>query len=179
MAAASGFPTPAQAEKLPTNSDPSACILEHFQCLMPRSCCCCLHSPSEAWDIFARSRISLSRWQKEASSLIPSPELYCRIGITAYPWTEAAPHLIGALAFGSKWRQSSKCLGKGVPLAPAPRRENSAPANGKVCEPQYSRCSCRNEAGVAKTWSALFCHCRKFALILFAQSCRCLQRLVY
>ncbi|KAK9789056.1 hypothetical protein WJX73_007244 [Symbiochloris irregularis] len=115
-------------------------------------------SPSEAWDAFARARVSQARWQKEAATLIASPHLYCRMGNTAYPWTEAAPHLVGALAFGPRWRQKTHGLGKGVPLAPPPRRENSAPAGSSGKEGDARRTGWR---GWLPSWGGSASHRRR------------------
>ena len=75
-------------------------------------------SPEQRRAAFRQHRISHARWAEHAPALLADADLYCRLGDCAYPWAQAAPAVLGSLAFpGSQWQD---LLGPGLSLAPDP-----------------------------------------------------------
>ena len=81
---------------------------------------CTVCSPQEAWQAFEAARISRAQFQEAGPALVASPELVCRLGGLLVPWQQAAPALLGALAFGGQWDHLLP-EGAGVQAAPPER----------------------------------------------------------
>jgi Lipin/Ned1/Smp2 multi-domain protein middle domain len=52
--------------------------------------------------VFELHKIDASYYKSHASEVALSPDLVCRIGMKLYPWQEAAPLILGMLAFGGR-----------------------------------------------------------------------------
>ena len=88
-------------------------------------------SPAQAWEVFTRTRITEARWAEASLDLLADADLYCCIGESAYPWTEAAPAVLGCLAFGTPWQAN---VGPGIQLA-VPKLRPTASDASQVLKP--------------------------------------------
>ena len=92
---------------------------------------CCVCSPQEAWQAFEAARIDRAQFQEAGAALVASPELVCRLDGLLVPWQQAAPALLGALAFGGQW---DHLLPEGAGVQAAPPERPSLDTK-KACPP--------------------------------------------
>ena len=93
-------------------------------------------SPEEVYQAFQAHRVSEGQFAEQGSQLVSRPSLMCRLGDRLLPWPQAAPIVMGALAFGGDW-QHLLLPDQGVPVAvPVELSQASQQAPGKVS------CSC-------------------------------------
>ena len=93
-------------------------------------------SPEEAYQAFQAHRVSEGQFAEQGPQLVTRPSLMCRLGDRVLPWPQAAPIVMGALAFGGDW-QHLLLPDQGVPVAvPLQQSQGSLQALAKV------RCSC-------------------------------------
>ena len=94
-----------------TTCCPHALHLGHRAVLISRCAC----SLQQRRAVFSEHLVSEARWAKDANELLANADLYCCLGDTAYPWREAAPAVLGCLAFpGYPW---SANMGPGLQMA--------------------------------------------------------------
>ena len=112
--------------------------------------CAAACSPTQAWEVFTRTRVTEAQWAESALDLLADASLYCCIGEAAYPWSEAAPAVLGCLAFGTPWQAN---VGPGIQLAVPRRLQSSLSDTGQVTSSlglSWSPLSCRCLAGVGE-----------------------------
>ena len=61
-------------------------------------------SPVEAYQAFQSHRVSQAQFTDQGPLLMTRPNLMCRLGDRILPWTQAAPVVMGVLAFGGDWQ---------------------------------------------------------------------------
>ena len=84
-------------------------------------------SPHEAYQAFQAHRVSETQFAEQGAELISRTSLMCRLGDRLFPWSQAAPVVMGALAFGGDWQHLLPADGGPVavppPEAPASRTD--------------------------------------------------------
>jgi len=75
----------------------------------------CACSPEEAYEAFQTHRVTEAQFAEQGPLLVGKPGLMCRLGDRLYPWHEAAPVVMGVLAFGGAWQHFLPVEG-GVPV---------------------------------------------------------------
>ncbi len=73
-------------------------------------------SPEEAYEVFQTHKVSEAQFAEQGPLLISKAGLMCRLGERVYPWQEAAPVVMGVLAFGGDWQHFLPAEG-GLPVA--------------------------------------------------------------
>lgn len=73
-------------------------------------------SPEEAYEVFQTHKVSEAQFAEQGPLLISKAGLMCRLGDWVYPWQEAAPVVMGVLAFGGDWQHFLPAEG-GLPVA--------------------------------------------------------------
>lgn len=73
-------------------------------------------SPEEAYEVFQTHKVSEAQFAEQGPLLISKEGLMCRLGDRVYPWQEAAPVVMGVLAFGGDWQHFLPAEG-GLPVA--------------------------------------------------------------
>ncbi|DBB18003.1 TPA: hypothetical protein ACH3X3_003000 [Trebouxia sp. C0006] len=73
-------------------------------------------SPEEAYEVFQTHKVSEAQFAEQGPLLISKAGLMCRLGDRVYPWQEAAPVVMGVLAFGGDWQHFLPAEG-GLPVA--------------------------------------------------------------
>lgn len=73
-------------------------------------------SPEEAYEVFQSHKVSEAQFAEQGPLLISKAGLMCRLGDRVYPWQEAAPVVMGVLAFGGDWHHFLPAEG-GLPVA--------------------------------------------------------------
>lgn len=73
-------------------------------------------SPDEAYEVFQTHKVSEAQFAEQGPLLISKAGLMCRLGERVYPWQEAAPVVMGVLAFGGDWQHFLPAEG-GMPVA--------------------------------------------------------------
>lgn len=74
-----------------------------------------LCSPVEAYQAFQAHRVCEAQFTEQGPLLVSKPSLMCRLGDRILPWTQAAPVVLGVLAFGGDW-QTLLLPDQGVPV---------------------------------------------------------------
>ena len=68
------------------------------------------------YQAFQAHRLSEAEFAEQGSLLIQRPNLMCRLADRVFPWHQAAPVVMGVLAFGGDWQHLLPADG-GVPIA--------------------------------------------------------------
>lgn len=89
--------------------------------------------------MFQFHRVSEAQFAEQGPMLISRPGLMCRLGERMYPWPEAAPVVMGVLAFGGDWQHFLPADG-GVPIA-------VPPLQGQDTQQDARKVSCLTLAG--------------------------------
>ncbi|KAL3140747.1 hypothetical protein ABBQ32_005301 [Trebouxia sp. C0010 RCD-2024] len=87
-------------------------------------------SPVEAYQAFQAHRVSEPQFTEHGPLLVTRPSLMCRLGDRILPWTQAAPVVMGVLAFGGDW-QNLLLPDQGVPVA-VPPQQTRDPSKAKA-----------------------------------------------
>lgn len=103
----------------------------------------CVCSPEEVYQAFQAHRVSEGQFAEQGPVLVSRPSLMCRLGDRILPWPQAAPVVMGVLAFGGDW-QHLLLPDQGVPIAvPLQQFQGSQPGPGKVrCTCSIAQCVC-------------------------------------
>ena len=89
-------------------------------------------SPMEAYQAFQAHRVSEVQFGEQGSVLVSRPNLMCRLADRLLPWHQAAPIIMGVLAFGGDW-QHLLLPDQGVPITVPPEQAQDSPQGpGKV-----------------------------------------------
>ena len=92
----------------------------------------CFCSPEEAYEVFKSHKVSEAQFAEQGPMLISKPGLMCCLGDRLYPWQEAAPVVMGVLAFGGDWQHFLPVDG-GVPVTvPAAQSQDAQQDARKV-----------------------------------------------
>ncbi|CAD7699739.1 unnamed protein product [Ostreobium quekettii] len=79
-------------------------------------------TPKEARTAFEENRITQEQFSVEGVRLAQSRRLVCRTGGMLYPWSAAAPMVLGMLAFGGRWDNLIQ-PGAAIPTGPTDAAE--------------------------------------------------------
>ncbi len=89
-------------------------------------------SPEEAYEVFQTHKVSEAQFAEQGPLLISKAGLMCRLGDRLYPWQEAAPVVMGVLAFGGDWQHFLPAEG-GLPVAvPSVEAQDTQQSGRKV-----------------------------------------------
>lgn len=61
--------------------------------------------PADVHQLFEAHKVSPAQFAEKGAALLADDTLICRVGGSLYPWSVAAPLLVGMLAFGGSWDQ--------------------------------------------------------------------------
>lgn len=100
-----------------------------------------LCSPVEAYQAFQAHRVSEPQFTEHGPLLVTRPSLMCRLGDRILPWTQAAPVVMGVLAFGGDW-QNLLLPDQGVPVA-VPPQQTRDPSKVSCCGSGLSQNWCQ------------------------------------
>lgn len=112
-----------------------------------------LCSPEEAYEVFQTHKVSEAQFAEQGPLLISKAGLMCRLGDRVYPWQEAAPVVMGVLAFGGDWQHFLPAEG-GLPVAvPSveaqhPQQDARKVGHRYTCLVEPEKGACKEAAGL-------------------------------
>ena len=110
-------------------------------------------SPEEAYEVFQTHKVSEAQFAEQGPLLISKAGLMCRLGDRVYPWQEAAPVVMGVLAFGGDWQHFLPAEG-GLPVAVPSVEAQHPQQDARKVSHRYT-CLCRASEGCGRKFAGL------------------------
>ena len=109
--------------------------------------CLMVCSPEDAYEVFQRHKVSEAQFAEQGPLLVSKAGLMCRLGDRLYPWQEAAPVVMGVLAFGGDWQHFLPAEG-GLPVAVPSVEAHHPQQDARKVSQSYSSFSYKKNAFV-------------------------------